>query len=69
MLSVIFPAAFPLALIGLIVLCIAARRRLAREEDPSIGRGALLMALTRIPVSVRTPPKGGEHTPDSPGAS
>ncbi|HEY6433731.1 MAG TPA: hypothetical protein VIZ17_17260 [Acetobacteraceae bacterium] len=63
MLSFIFPVAFPLALIGLVVLCVAARRRLAREEDPAVGRSALLMALTRIPVSVQVRSKDVAETP------
>jgi hypothetical protein len=61
MLAFVFPVAFPLGLIGLVVLCVAARRRLARDDDPSIGRSALLMALTRVPVSIRAPRKAIEE--------
>ncbi len=68
MLSFVFPVAFPLALIGLVVLCAATRRRLAREEDPAVGRSALLMALTRIPMSVRARSKDVEETPEPHGA-
>jgi hypothetical protein len=51
MLWYVFPVLFPLALVGLGSLCVAARRAMRRAEDPSVGRGALLTALTGIPVA------------------
>jgi hypothetical protein len=51
MASYLFPVLFPLALVGLGGLCVAARRAMRRAEDPSIGRGALLTALTGVPLA------------------
>ena len=51
MLSYVFPILFPVALVGLGALCVAARRAMRRAEDPSIGRGALLTALTGVPLA------------------
>ncbi len=51
MLPFVFPILFPLGLIGLVGLCIAARRRMSRDDNSSKSRAALLMALTRIPAA------------------
>ena len=51
MLWYVFPVLFPLALVGLGGLCVAGRRAMRRAEDPSVGRGALLTALTGVPLA------------------
>ncbi len=56
MLVYLFPILLPAGLIGLIALCLAARAAMRRAEDPSVGRGALLMALTRIPIATQPKP-------------
>lgn len=61
MLVYLFPILLPVGLIGLIALCLAARAAMRRAEDPSVGRGALLMALTRVPVAIQ--PKPGDEKP------
>ena len=57
MLPYLFAILFPLSLIGLAVLCIAARRTLSRADNTSTGRAALLMAMTKVPIAPELPPR------------
>lgn len=61
MLAYLFPILLPVGLIGLAALCLAARAAMRRAEDPSVGRGALLVALTRIPIAIQ--PKPSDERP------